>query len=195
MSKPYIPNDKLAQKAKKQNYRARSVFKLQELDKKFNLIKKGQNILDVAAAPGSWTQYASKKIQNTGHILAIDIKPIEPIANNVTTKVIDINDHQKVLSELNNLNMKKVDLIISDIAPSTTGIANIDHARSIELNNMIFELAKIVLNNNSKMVLKIFDGKDLNDFIKKLKKHFKKVERYKSKASRERSKELYLICS
>lgn len=195
MSKPYIPNDRLAQKARKEDYRARSVYKLKELDHKFNIIKPQMKILDIAAAPGSWSQYASEKIKENGHILSVDIQVIEPIASNVTTAVCDIFDIKNVQDEFNKLGWDKVDLILSDIAPSTTGVAEIDHGRSIDLNTQIFEVSKLYLKPNGKLVLKVFDGKLMNEFIQKLSKHFKKVVRYKSTASRERSKEIYVICS
>lgn len=194
MSKPYIPNDKLAKKARKDNFRARSVYKLQELDYKYHLFHEGMKILDVAAAPGSWSQHASSKIGNTGHILAIDIQKIETIAPNVTTAVCDITNIPLVKEELAKLGWNKVDLIMSDIAPSTTGISNVDHSRSIDLNEHIFELAKEFLSPNKKLIMKIFDGPLLKPFLIKLGKHFKKVEVYKAKSSRERSKELYVTC-
>lgn len=194
MSKPYIPNDKLAQKAREENYRARSVYKLKELDYKFNIIKHGMKVLDIAAAPGSWSQYTSQQIGPTGHILALDIQEIKPIAENVTTAICDIADSERVGEELKKLNWDKVDLIISDIAPATTGISDVDHSRSIELNTHIFELSKTYLKTGGKLVLKVFDGKDFMNFVNSLKKHFKKVDKYKSTASRERSREIYVIC-
>jgi len=194
MSKPYIPNDKLAKKARDENYRARSVYKLKELDYRYHLINPGMNILDVAAAPGSWSQYASEKIGRTGHILSLDIQEIKPIAPNVTTVVCDITDRNRVGEEIKKLGWEKVDLVISDIAPSTTGMSDVDHGRSIDLNTEIFELSKLYLKKDGWLVMKIFDGKDLVYFINTLKKHFRHVDRYKSKASRERSRELYVIC-
>lgn len=195
MTKPYIPNDKLAQKARSENYRARSVYKLKELDYKFNLIKPGMKVLDLAAAPGSWSQYASQQIGPNGHILALDIQEIKPIAPNVTTAVCDITDKDRVEEEIKKLGWEKADILISDIAPATTGISDVDHSRSIELNTHIFELSKLYLKSGGRLVLKVFDGKDFNNFVNTLKRHFKKVDRYKSTASRERSRELYVICS
>jgi len=194
MSKPYIPNDKLAQKARKEDYRARSIYKLQELDHKFHLIKPGMNVLDLAAAPGSWSQYTAQKVGDKGHILSLDIQEIKPIASNVTTSVCDITNKDRVGEEMKKLGWDNVDLVISDIAPSTTGIAEIDHGRSIDLNTDIFELSKLYLKPGGALVMKVFDGKYFIKFINTLKKHFKRVDRYKSKASRERSKEIYVIC-
>ena len=165
MSKPYIPNDKLTKKAKKDNYRARSIYKLQELDHKYRLIQPGMKILDIAAAPGSWSQYCSEKIGDTGHILSVDIQEIKPIAPNVTTAVCDMRNTEEVKKELNKLEWDKVDLIISDIAASTTGIIAIDHSRSIELNTYIFEIAKEFLRPGKKLVMKVFDGTDFTKFI------------------------------
>jgi len=195
MSKPYIPNDKLAQKAYKDNYRARSVYKLKELDHRYNILRHGLKVLDLAAAPGSWSQYASEQVGPTGHILSLDIQQIKPIAQNVTTVVCDISDKNRVGEEIKKLGWEKVDLVISDIAPSTTGMSDIDHSRSIELNSHIFELSKLYLKTGGKLIMKIFDGPTLKAFINELKKYFKKVEVYKSTASRERSRELYVTCS
>ena len=123
MSKPYIPNDKLTQKAKSQGYRARSVYKLQELDAKYHLIKPGMKILDLAAAPGSWLQYASKKVGPTGQVVGMDLQNIDQIATNVKTFVCDITDVKKVTDILGGIRLDKVYLILSDIAPRTTGIS------------------------------------------------------------------------
>lgn len=194
MSKPYIPNDKLTKKAKKENFRARSIYKLQELDHRYRLVQPGMKILDIAAAPGSWSQYCSEKVGEAGHILSVDIQEIKPIAQNVTTAVCDMRNIEEVKNELNKLGWEKVDLIISDIAASTTGIIAIDHSRSIELNTAIFETSKGFLKPGKKLVMKVFDGSDFTKFIQKLHTHFSKVETYRAKSSRERSKEVYVIC-
>ena len=195
MSKPYIPNDKLSQKARKENYRARSVYKLMELDHKFRLIKPKTRVLDLAAAPGSWSQYCSEKIGDTGHVLGLDLQEIKYIAPNVTTAICDITYESRVGEQIKKLGWDKVDLILSDIAPSTTGIPNVDHGRSIELNTHIFELSKLFLKPKGNLVMKVFDGEDFTIFINMLKRYFSHVDRYKAKSSRERSKEIYVICS
>lgn len=194
MSKPYQPNDILAQKARKEDYRARSVYKLQELDQKFHLILPQMKVLDVGAAPGSWLQYASKKLRPTGHALGLDLQEIKPIAPNITTVVCDITNPSEIEKALTTLNWTTVDLVLSDIAPSTTGVSELDHGQSIDLNRIIFTAAKKFLKPNGKLVMKVFDGSEFQNFIKELRKNFSKVNVTKVKSSRERSRELYVIC-
>jgi 23S rRNA (uridine2552-2'-O)-methyltransferase len=194
MSQPYIIHDKYTLMAHADNYRARSVYKLEELDKKFRLFRPGMRVLDLAAAPGSWLQYTSKKIQPNGHALGLDLQEIEPVAPNVTTIVCDITDKVALQNALKSLDWQNVDLILSDIAPATTGIHNIDHARSLDLNRAIVDISKNILKPGSKLVLKVFDGNEFQKFISELKKQFKRVEVTKSQASRQRSREVYVVC-
>jgi 23S rRNA (uridine2552-2'-O)-methyltransferase len=194
MPKPYQPNDILAQKARKENFRARSVYKLQELDAKYHLIQPGMHVLDVAAAPGSWMQYTVKKLGPNGHVLGLDLQEIEAIAGNVTTVVCDISNDNEIEKALADLGWVNVDLVLSDIAPSTTGISELDHGRSIDLNTIIYKAAKKFLKPGGRVVMKVFEGSTFQDFIKELRRNFKKVVVTKAKASRDRSKELYVIC-
>jgi len=131
MSKPYIPNDELSRKAKTEGYRARSVYKLKELDEKFNLIKPGMTVLDLGAAPGSWLQYAKEKVGAEGKIIGIDLQEIEPI-DGVETIQADITQ---------DIDLPNADLILSDLAPSTSGIKDVDQWKSIELNQSVEKIA------------------------------------------------------
>ncbi|HSX39580.1 MAG TPA: RlmE family RNA methyltransferase [Candidatus Saccharimonadales bacterium] len=194
MSKPYNPNDFLAQKARAENYRARSVYKLEELDQKYYLVKPNMHILDVGAAPGSWLQYVSEKIGQNGQVVGIDLQEIDPVSPNVQTFVADITDVAAVQKVLQTVGWDKVDLLLSDIAPSTSGITDIDHGRSLDLNRAIVALAKQILKPGKKLVLKVFEGRDFANFVKELRRDFDHVEVTKSHASRERSKEKYIIC-
>lgn len=194
MSQPYIPRDNLTMKARRENFRARSVYKLEELDKKYKLLKQGMRVLDIGAAPGSWLQYTSKKIGDKGTVIGLDIKEIKPIALNVKTYVRDVTNLESIESILKTFGWKDVDLLLSDIAPSTTGIAEIDHGKSLELNHMVFEVSKKFLKPEGKLVMKVFEGKDFKQFLKLLETHYKKIIVTKSHASRERSKEMYIIC-
>lgn len=194
MSKPYVPQDRYAKMARFNNYRARSVYKLEEIDRKFHIIKKNMRVLDLAAAPGSWMQYTSQKVGPIGYVLGLDLTPIEPVAENTRTSICDITDMKAVGNEMYTLGWEHVDLILSDIAPSTTGIADIDHGRSIELNTAIFELSKKYLKPGGKLVMKVFEGRTFQDFMKELKKYYTHVFATKVHATRERSHEMYVIC-
>ncbi len=185
MPKRYIPNDELSQKAKAEGYRARSVYKLKELDEKFNLIKSGMTVLDLGAAPGSWLQYAKEKVGAKGKVIGIDLQEIEPIEG-VETIQADIT---------NDLDLPDADLILSDIAPSTSGIKDVDQWRSIELNQAVEKIAKQVLKLGGVCVMKVFRGADFDDFLKDLKLKWQTVKTTTVKASRDRSKEIYILIS
>lgn len=192
MPKPYIPNDKWSQRAAKEGYRARSVFKLMELDERFHLIRPGMHILDLGAAPGSWLQYASKKIFN-GRALGLDLQEIAKIGPNVATSVCDILDPVKVGEELKALGWKDVDLVLSDLAPNTTGIKDVDQWRSVELCEAVLQIAQRFLRNRGIVVMKIFRGRDFDAFIKRVRVIFPALKVVTVKASRDRSREVYVV--
>lgn len=188
MPKPYTPNDEWSQRAQAEGYRARSVYKLIELDERFRLLKSGMTVLDLGAAPGSWSQYASKKVGPKGKIIALDLTEIEPIAENVESFVQDITD----LEEVGSILTEPVDVILSDLAPSTSGIKDVDQWQSIELNQAVVAIAERSLKQGGTCVLKVFRGADFDDFLRDLKKRFT-VKTAQVKASRDRSREIYLI--
>lgn len=186
MRKAYNPNDVLAQRAKAQGYRARSVYKLVELDQKFHLLRPDLCVLDVGAAPGAWLQYVSTQVGQEGKVTGIDQKIIEPVAENVQTQVGDILD--------SNLTFEMVDLILSDLAPNTSGMSDSDHIKSIQLDEAVLGVARKYLIKNGNLVMKVFPGRNLQSFVQKLKKHFLVVKQVKVRASRQRSREYYLVC-
>lgn len=191
MPKRYIPNDKWSQKAAAEGYRARSVYKLMELDEKFRLINPGMTVLDLGAAPGSWSQYAAEKVRNTkyeGRIIGVDLREIEPI-DGVETHVADITDSEaleKILPEY-------VGLIISDLAPKTSGIADIDQWKSIELSQVVLDIARKHLKPKGTCVIKVLRGADFDEFIRECKAEWTEVKTFQARASRDRSKEIYVI--
>lgn len=188
MPKPYEHNDSLSRRAQFQGYRARSVYKLQELDQKFQLFKPNQRVLDVGAAPGSWLQYLSQKVEQ---VTGIDVQPISPVADNVETIVGDIREIEEVGKKLNG---QFFDLVVSDIAPSTTGIPGVDQAKSVELSRIVANLAEKFLKPKGTLVMKSFQGEDFGKFFKQLKGRYGFVTAYKAKASRDRSTEVYVVC-
>ncbi len=195
MSKPYNPNDRLARKAKELGYRARSVFKLNELNAEFHLLKPGMTVLDLGAAPGSWLQYVSDQIGPEGRAVGLDLKPIAPISSNVATRVCDLLNPIELGNCFQSVGLEQFNLVLSDLAPNTSGIKYLDQQRSLELNQAVFEIAKKYLKPNGKLVMKIFQGPNLGKFVNELKRRFTKVVLTKPSASRERSSEQYIICS
>jgi len=191
MPKPYTPNDKLARKARFEGFRARSVYKLEELDQRFHLLSQGQDVLDLGAAPGSWMQYASDKVGETGVVMGIDLQVIQPISKNAKSYIADVNDLEAIKNTVGN---RKFDLVLSDLAPNTTGIKEVDAARSVELDKAVFEVSKISLKPGCTLVMKVFQGEELVKFLKQLKLYFRSVAVFKSGASRDRSREVYIIC-
>lgn len=179
--------------AKEQGYRSRSAFKLIELNQKYNLIKSNDNILDFGAAPGGWLQVASKLIMPKGKVIGVDLLPIKPINENVTILQGDIRD-EKVVNNILNEAGRKVDIILSDIAPNISGIWKIDHNNQIDLTRLIINRFPELLEKNGGCLLKAFDGPMLKPLENELRKNFTNVKLIKPKVSRNASSELYIAC-
>ena len=179
--------------AKEQGYRSRSAFKLIELNQKYNLIKSNDNILDFGAAPGGWLQVASKLVMPKGKVIGVDLLPIKPINDNVTIFQGDIRDEKVVNNILNEIG-RKVDVILSDIAPNISGIWKIDHNNQIDLTRLIIDRFPELLEKNGGCLLKAFDGPMLKPLENELRKNFTNVKLIKPKVSRNASSELYITC-
>ena len=179
--------------AKEQGYRSRSAFKLIELNQKYNLIKSNDNILDFGAAPGGWLQVASKLVMPKGKVIGVDLLPIKPINENVTIFQGDIRD-EKVVNNILNKVGRKVDVILSDIAPNISGIWKIDHNNQIDLTRLIINRFPELLEKNGGCLLKAFDGPMLKPLENELRKNFTNVKLIKPKVSRNASSELYIAC-
>jgi len=183
--------DIYVRQSKVDGYRARSAYKLIEIDEKFKIFKGGLTVIDIGAAPGSWSQYASKKVRN-GKIISIDLKKMEPLDN--TIQIIgDFTDYE-TQEEIKKLLTNKSEVIMSDMAVNTTGIKNIDSIQTGELckNAMVF--SKEVISNNGFFISKIFMGGSFNEIVELGKKIFKEVKVFKPKSSRKDSKESFIIC-
>ena len=204
MTKPFQIHDPYFIKAKKMGYRARSAFKLLELQERYNLIKPNMNVLDVGAAPGSFLQVIAKIVGQKWKVVGIDIQKIDPNFGypNIFWLQESIFEYEKICDFLKNIGISnkspdenpEFDLITSDIAPATTGMTGVDQYKSVELNLAILEVAKVFLKKDATLVLKVFVGEDVNDLIVPIKQHFKKLSRFKPKACRDRSFEEYFIC-
>lgn len=190
-------HDPFVKRSRQEGYRARSVYKLIELDEKEHLFKPGMTVVDLGAAPGSWTQIVKERLVGQdgkirGRIVAMDILPMEPIEG-VDFLQGDFRE-QSVADELARiLNGDKVDVVISDMAPNLSGIAAADAARSILLNELALEFCLEHLKPNGVFVTKSFQGSGFSQFVEALKKHFVKVVQRKPAASRDTSAEVYLV--
>jgi 23S rRNA (uridine2552-2'-O)-methyltransferase len=180
-------------KAKKDNYLARSIYKLEEIDKKYSILKVKDNVLDLGYHPGSWIQYTSQKVGKEGIVVGIDIRPINrsiQALGNVTVYEKDINDVQN-LEELGVT--EKFDVVVSDMAPNTTGIKSLDQTRSLQLVEMVFYHLPNFLNDGGNFVIKVFDSHEAQVFLKAQKHLFKSYNFLKPKSTRSVSKEFFVI--
>ena len=184
--------DQFRKLAKYQGYRSRSAFKLKQINQTHHILKKGNIVVDVGCAPGGWIQVAYEEVGEKGKVIGIDLKKMESIYGTILIHG-NIED-EKVIPELNQLLDKKVDVILSDIAPNVSGNWELDHARQISLTESVFDLAKKILKRNGTAVFKVFQGDMLNDLIIRLKESFERVIITKPIASRQESSELYLVC-
>lgn len=180
-------------KAKKENFLARSIYKLEEIDKKYKILKPNDRVLDLGYHPGSWTQYASSIVGDTGLVVGIDIKEVNrklDTLRNVTVYEKDIND----VKNLNELGVsEKFDALISDMAPNTTGIKSVDQARSLQLVEMVFYHLPNFLKSGGHFVIKVFDSHEAQEFLKQQKTKFKSYNFLKPKSTRSVSKEFFVI--
>jgi 23S rRNA (uridine2552-2'-O)-methyltransferase len=189
----YNPKDHYYHKAKEQNYAARSVFKLEEIDAKHKLLKPGQKVLDLGAAPGSWSQYASKKIGDNGRILGVDLSPVNVKLKNAVFIEADLRD----------LNLEQIfaehgfnapfDLVLSDMAPKTTGIRFTDQARSMELCELALDVARRFLRPGGHFVCKLFHSEEFQVLRDAIKKDFEQFNAVKPDSTRKISKEIFLV--
>ena len=183
--------DIYVRQSKVDGYRARSAYKLIEINEKFKVFKGGISVLDIGAAPGSWSQYASKVVKN-GKIISLDLKEMENIKNTIQIKgdFTDLNIQKEIKSLLSN----KLDVVMSDMAVNTTGIKNIDSIQTGELCKEAMNFSKEVISSNGFFISKIFMGGTFNEIVALGKKIFKEVRVFKPQSSRKDSKESFIIC-
>jgi 23S rRNA (uridine2552-2'-O)-methyltransferase len=191
-------NDPFVKQAQKEGYRARAVYKLKEIDESEKLIKPGQVIVDLGCTPGSWSQYARNKLAGqagggiSGTIIGLDILPMEPIAD-VHFIQGDFRE-QDVLNQLEVLlEGRKVDLVLSDMAPNLSGVAVTDAARVEHIIDLAIEFALAHMKPSGTLLVKCFNGTGYNEILAKFKQTFKTVAHKKPKASREKSSEVFLL--
>ena len=183
--------DIYVRQSKIDGYRARSAYKLMEIDEKFSIFKGGLSVVDIGAAPGSWSQYAEKKIKN-GKLISIDLKEMEPLGNSIQIQGDFTED--KIKDEILKSAEGKVNIVMSDMAVNTTGIKNIDAIQTGELCMEAMIFSKDILIQEGSFISKIFMGGSFNEIVAKGKEIFKEVKVFKPKSSRKDSKESFIIC-
>ena len=181
----YFQGDKYNSLAKKDGYRSRAAYKLIQIQKEFNLIQPGDTILELGSAPGGWSQVASKIINDSGSITAIDVLPMK--------KIKYVNFHQIDLVDIEKLNLKKMSIVLSDIAPNISGVSFIDTANMNSLLEIEISIVDKFLQIGGKYLCKCFEGESLDFLVENLKERFKFVKRLKPEASRSISRELYVL--
>ncbi len=183
--------DHLTRRARSEGYPARSIYKLEEIQNKYKVLKKNDLVIDLGCSPGSWSLYASKLVGEKGRVYGIDLKPIDiKIPSNVTAIQDNILNmaNKPFLSDAKGLNV-----VLSDMAPATTGRKDVDAIRSFELCNMALDVANDLLIQNGNFICKIFQGNDFNAFQKNVKSKFKMCKVFKPESCRKQSKEIYII--
>ena len=183
--------DIYVRQSKIDGYRARSAYKLMEIDEKFSIFKGGLAVVDIGAAPGSWSQYAEKKIKN-GKLISVDLKKMEPIGKSIQIQG-DFTE-ENIKDQILKSTERKVNIVMSDMAVNTTGIKNIDAIQTGELCMEAMIFSKEVLLFDGSFISKIFMGGSFNEIVAKGKEIFKEVKVFKPKSSRKDSKESFIIC-
>lgn len=185
-------NDEFVKRAQKEGYRARAAYKLMEIDDKDKLIKPGMTIVDLGSTPGSWSQVAVQRLKGQGRIVALDILDMQPIKG-VEFIQGDFREESVLkLLELQ-LNNKQVDLVIADMAPNMSGIADVDQAGAAYLTELALEFSKDWLKPGGNFLVKVFIGAGFEEILQNMRQMFDKVVTRKPKASRDRSSEVYLL--
>jgi len=180
------------QKAKSEGFRARSVYKLQEINERYGIIRKGITIVDLGAAPGSWSQYMSEILDGNGKIFAVDILPMQSLQG-VTFINLSIESNEIIPIFQDILQEQKIELVLSDIAPNLSGVKIIDQTKIFQLAENSLQFAQKFLAPNGILLIKLFQGNGYVDFCKKLKKSFNVIKILKPKASQKKSKEIFLL--
>ena len=182
-------------KAQKENYPARSVYKLEEVQKKYRILKTGDAVLDLGCQPGSWTMYAAKIVGHGGLVVGIDLQAGQKI--NIAKAAEIVCFHEDIMAEDIVENIKKIRkkfrVILSDIAPRTSGNKWVDQQQSLNLARRVMELAEKLLERGGNLYVKVFEGEDFKEFADSVRKSFKTVKIVKPKSSRRESREVFVL--
>jgi 23S rRNA (uridine2552-2'-O)-methyltransferase len=190
----YDPRDRFWKKARKQGLRARSAFKLEEIQERFQLLKPGGRVLDLGAAPGGWCQIAARAVGPKGFVLGVDLEPIAALPPPARTWVADAFA-PTLVERMRDEGHAPYDAVLSDLAPKTSGVRSADEARSLELAGRALSLALEVLKPSGAFVVKVFMGGGFESFLRSARQAFREVKVVRPEASvARRSKEVYLVC-
>lgn len=184
--------DAYVKKAQAEGYRSRAVYKLKEIDDREQLIKPGMTIVDLGAAPGGWSQYAVEKTGGKGHVIALDILPMDNLSG-VTQITGDFREESVLTQLIKIIPPRSVDLVLSDMAPNMSGNAGVDIPRAMYLAELAFEFSDQMLKPGGALLMKIFHGSGFDDLVRQVRTRFKRVVMRKPCASRSRSRETYML--
>jgi len=185
-------DDVYVQRAQKEGYRSRAVYKLLEIDEKDRLLKPDMTIVDLGAAPGGWSQIASLRLKGKGRVVATDVLPMDALAD-VEFIQGDFREDAVLNHLLESLGNAKADLVMSDMAPNISGMKAVDQPRAMYLAELALDMARKVLNKEGVFLVKVFQGEGFDQYLRELRSYFKSVTVRKPKASRPRSREVYLL--
>jgi 23S rRNA (uridine2552-2'-O)-methyltransferase len=185
-------DDEYVKKAQREGYRSRAVYKLDEIQQKDRLIKPGMAMVDLGAAPGSWSQYASGLLGGKGKVVAMDILPMEPLPG-VEFVQGDFREDEVLDALLQVLEGQKVDLVLSDMAPNISGMDAVDQPRAMYLAELAVDFAERVVRPGGGLLIKVFQGEGFDELLRGLRRHYQKVLIRKPRASRPRSREVYAL--
>ena len=185
-------NDPFVVRAQQEGYRSRAVYKLAEIDRRDQLLRPGMRVVDLGAAPGGWSQYAMERVGRSGHVVASDILPMDPVPG-VDIVTGDFHETSVLDAILAQLGGERADLVLSDIAPNLSGTDAVDQPRAIYLCELALDLALRVLKPNGAFLVKLFQGQGSDEFLREMRKRFSSVVVRKPQASRPRSREVYVL--
>lgn len=186
-------NEFYYKKAKAENYRSRSTYKLVQANEKYGFIKLHDVVVDLGAAPGGWIQAARKMTGKHGFVLGVDLKPIDPFTQEYIRTIIADLAEPDIAEQILSFLPRKANVVLCDAAPNITGVWEVDHARQIDLATKALEVARSILTYNGNFFIKVFEGDLLKDFIQTTKESFEEVKIVKPQASRAKSSEMYLL--
>lgn len=185
--------DPYYKRAKADDYRSRASYKLKQLDKKYKIIRKGDTVVDLGAAPGGWSQVAMEKVEEEGIVVAVDLNRIKPLDRENFYRIRGDFTDEDVQNKIKKIVGGHTKVIISDASPTLTGIKDIDHLRSIDLIESVISIGDNILEDKGNIVIKAFQGEEYKNLIDKLKKKFKVLKTTKPPSSRKQSSEMYIV--
>ena len=185
-------DDEFVKRARREGFRSRAVYKLDEIQHKDRILKPGMTIVDLGAAPGGWSQYAARVLRGQGRIIAMDILPMEPL-DGVEFLQGDFREDEVLEALMVKIDDRAIDLVMSDMAPNISGMEAVDQPRSMYLAELAVDFAAQVLREGGDLLFKAFQGEGFDDLVKLLRGQYRQVRIRKPKASRPRSREVYVL--